>query len=120
MKILKNICIFLAVLFIGFGQAHAAKNTDNGSIQKNINKYILEIYKFQWNKIIQDLDESLTKVAPTKKAKTQAYENIQDTLTYKRKNIEEDPNIGINSKIILTKYLSFMISEIENKKEALE
>lgn len=92
---------------------------DKKEIQKSINDYILEIYKFQGNKILQDLDTNLDKVAPTKETKLEAYKNIQETLKLKKEAIETDKKTGKNTKIILIQYLDFLINELEEKKKKL-
>lgn len=88
-------------------------------IQKTINAYILEIYKFQGNKILQDLDENLTKKTLTLEAKIDAYGNIQETLELRKASVESDTKMGKNAKSLLIKYLNYMITEIAKKKTKL-
>lgn len=89
-------------------------------LQWSINSYILEIYKFQGNKIVQELSDNLEKVTPTKIWKIEAYTSIQDTLNLKKKSIENDNDIKKNTKIILIKYLEYIVKEIEIKKTELQ
>lgn len=125
MRIFYKLFIFVALFISLTAGAFAQDNSGNGveknqtELQRTINNYILEVYKFQGNKIIQDLDTNLAKVAPTKESKIETYSNIQETLELKKKSIEKDVKIWRNTKVILTKYLNFMINEIESKKKDL-
>lgn len=93
--------------------------TEGKTVQTTINKYILDVYKMQGNKILEELDANLEKVATTPEAKKESYESIQKTLRLKKTNIEKDQEMGKNSKTLLIKYLDYMISEIENRKKKL-
>lgn len=121
MKFLRN--IFISVLFIFSllvgNFAYAAENFPVDTVQTTINKYILQVYKFQGDKILQDLDANLEKVAPTKVAKLESYTSIQKTLRLKKENIDDDTTVGKTAKNLLTKYLDYMITEIETKKKKL-
>lgn len=59
-------------------------------IQKAINSYILEIYKFQGSKILQDLDANLMKIVTTTEGRVDAYKNIQETLESRKEIIDSD------------------------------
>lgn len=123
-----TVVILSVFCFIGSAFADDDNNVENTNIevktevkkwtiQKSVNAYILDIYKFQWDRILKDLDENLTKIFPTTASKVEAYKSIQDTLEKRKWAIESDVKIGKNSKIIITKYLNYMIDEIEKKKE---
>lgn len=115
------VCAFFSMMWGVFANATETPTTvqEKKEIQKSINDYILEIYKFQGNKILQDLDTNLDKVAPTKETKLEAYKNIQETLKLKKEAIETDKKTGKNTKIILIQYLDFLINELEEKKKKL-
>lgn len=99
MRIFYKLFIFVALFISLTAGAFAQDNSGNGveknqtELQRTINNYILEVYKFQGNKIIQDLDTNLAKVAPTKESKIETYSNIQETLELKKKSIEKDVKI---------------------------
>ena len=88
--------------------------------QDAINGYILEIYKFRGNKILDELETSIPKIAPTSAAQIDAYSSIQETLARKKESIMNDETMRKNSKIILTKYLDYMIDGIEKRKLLLQ
>lgn len=126
MSFLKKFFIFV-ISFLSFTGAVFANNENSHEdtknpteIQKTINNYILEVFKFQGNKILADLDTNLEKVAPTKEAKIEAYNSIQKTLKLKKEATEKDTKLSKNNKTILIKYLDYMIKEIENKKKDLK
>lgn len=122
MSFIRKFFIFVVIFFAFTAGAFAQENNSNkiSETQKTINNYILEVYKFQGNKIIADLETNLDKVAPTKNSKIEAYTSIQLTLKQKKESIEKDTKTGENSKKILTNYLNFLISEIEKKKKELK
>lgn len=122
MSFIRKFFIFVAIFFAFTAGVFAQENNSNkiSETQKAINNYILEVYKFQGNKIIADLETNLDKVAPTKNSKIEAYTSIQLTLKQKKESIEKDTKTGENSKKILTNYLNFLISEIEKKKKELK
>lgn len=93
------------------------KIQESKNLQENINNYILDIYKLQWNKIIAELDNNLEKMNINKEWKKEVYSNIQETLKLRKKSVESDKNTGKNAKIILINYLDHMINEFENKKK---
>lgn len=126
MSFLKKFFIFV-ISFLSLSGAVFANNENTHEdtkkpteIQKTINNYILEVFKFQGNKILADLDTNLEKVAPTKEAKIEAYNSIQKTLKLKKESTEKDTKLSKNNKTILIKYLDYMIKEIENKKKDLK
>lgn len=130
MKFLRLVFIFGVTFFSFFngdfvsangnvGQEQKEEATSKAKVQSTINKYILNVYKNQGNKILEELDNNLEKVATTKEAKAEAYASIQKTLTLKKESVEKDENIGKNAKTILIKYLNYMISEIQNRKNNL-
>lgn len=88
-------------------------------IQQTINKYILDVYKSQGDKILEELDANLAKVATTKEARFESYMSIQKTLQQKKKSVEKDQEMWKNAKTLLIKYLDYMVSEIENRKKNL-
>lgn len=122
MLFIRKIFILIAIFFAFTAGVFANENNSNtiSEAQKTINNYILEVYKFQGNKIITDLEANLDKVAPTKNSKIEAYSSIQSTLKQKKENIEKDTKTGENAKKILTDYLNFLITEIEKKKKELK
>lgn len=122
MSLIRKIFICIALFFASTAGVFAQENNSNtiSETQKTINNYILEVYKFQGNKIIADLETNLDKVAPTKNSKIEAYSSIQLTLKQKKESIEKDTKTGENAKKILTNYLNFLITEIEKKKKELK
>lgn len=122
MSFIRKIFICIALFFTSTVGVFAQENNSNtiSETQKTINNYILEVYKFQGNKIIADLETNLDKVAPTKNSKIEAYSSIQLTLKQKKESIEKDTKTGENAKKILTNYLNFLITEIEKKKKELK
>lgn len=88
MSFLRRFIIFVTI-FLSFTVGAFAADDEKG-IQKTINNYILEVYKFQGNKIISDLDDNLSKSTTTKEEKNDAYTSIQETLRLKKKTIEND------------------------------
>lgn len=125
MKLIRIFCISVFVLLssITVSFANSGEINDNEKIQEsknlqeNINNYILDIYKLQWNKIIAELDNNLEKMNINKEWKKEVYSNIQETLKLRKKSVESDKNTGKNAKIILINYLDHMINEFENKKK---
>lgn len=120
--------ILISVLFfISFSQGAFAANDDanamiektKNEIQKTVNTYILEVYKKQGAKILQELDGNLEKMNSSRDAKIETYGSIQATLKLKKESVEKDTEIGKNSKKILIQYLDFMIGELENRKKNL-
>ena len=120
--------IFISVLlFFSFLQGAFATNDDanamiektKNEIQKTVNTYILEVYKKQGAKILQELDGNLEKMNSSRDAKIETYGSIQTTLKLKKESVEKDTEIGKNSKKILIQYLDFMIGELENRKKNL-
>lgn len=117
---------FFSLLAGGIVSANGNNSTDQkeevsakSKVQATINKYILDVYKNQGNKILEELDVNLAKVAPTKEGKIEAYSSIQKTLILKKEAVEKDENMGKNAKTILVKYLNYMITEIGNRKNNL-
>lgn len=91
-----------------------------GTLQKTLNTYILDVYKTQGDKILQDLDANLEKIAPAKHTRIEAYSSIQKSLSARLNTITEDESISANARTILIKYLDHMIRSIEAKKKTLE
>ncbi|MGP1582650.1 MAG: hypothetical protein ACTTH6_00255 [Candidatus Altimarinota bacterium] len=126
MKLFWKILISV-LLFISFSQGAFAANDDadamiektKNEIQKTVNTYILEVYKKQGAKILQELDGNLEKMNSSRDAKIETYGSIQTTLKLKKESVEKDTEIGKNSKKILIQYLDFMIGELENRKKNL-
>lgn len=126
MKLFWKILISV-LLFISFSQRTFAANDDadamiektKNEIQKTVNTYILEVYKKQGAKILQELDGNLEKMNSSRDAKIETYGSIQTTLKLKKESVEKDTEIGKNSKKILIQYLDFMIGELENRKKNL-
>lgn len=125
MKIFYKILISVAIFFSLSNGVFASENTANNeeisknTIQTTINKYILQVYKLQWDKILDDLDTNLNKVASTKEAKLEAYSSIQNTLKFKKQETEKDQKTNKTAKNLLIKYLDYMIGELEAKKKKL-
>ena len=120
--------IFISVLlFFSFLQgAFATKDDANAmiektknEIQKTVNTYILEVYKKQGAKILQELDGNLEKMNSSRDAKIETYGSIQTTLKLKKEAVDKDTETGKNAKKILIQYLDFMIGELENRKKNL-
>lgn len=126
MKLFWKILISV-LLFISFSQRTFAANDDadamiektKNEIQKTVNTYILEVYKKQGAKILQELDGNLEKMNSSRDAKIETYGSIQTTLKLKKESVEKDTEIGKNSKKIIIQYLDFMIGELENRKKNL-
>ncbi len=120
--------IFISVLlFFSFSQWAFAANDDanamiektKNEIQKTVNTYILEVYKKQGAKILQELDGNLEKMNSSRDAKIETYGSIQTTLKLKKEAVDKDTETGKNAKKILIQYLDFMIGELENRKKNL-
>ena len=120
--------IFISVvLFFSFLQGAFATNDDanamiektKNEIQKTVNTYILEVYKKQGAKILQELDGNLEKMNSSRDAKIETYGSIQTTLKLKKEAVDKDTETGKNAKKILIQYLDFMIGELENRKKNL-
>ena len=120
--------IFISVLlFFSFLQGAVATNDDanamiektKNEIQKTVNTYILEVYKKQGAKILQELDGNLEKMNSSRDAKIETYGSIQTTLKLKKEAVDKDTETGKNAKKILIQYLDFMIGELENRKKNL-
>lgn len=97
MKLFRNILIGVSIFFsfsVGAFAATGDVNQENvdtkTKIQSTINKYILDVYKNQGNKILEELDANLAKVATTKEAKFDSYVSIQKTLLLKKTAVEKD------------------------------
>ncbi len=98
MKFIQNIFISVAIFFsftvgtfAATGEVVQEANADaKTKIQTTINKYILDVYKNQGNKILEELDTNLAKVATTKEAKFESYVSIQKTLLLKKTAVEKD------------------------------
>ena len=120
--------IFISVLlFFSFLQGAFATNDDanamiektKNEIQKTVNTYILEVYKKQGAKILQELDGNLEKMNSSRDAKIETYGSIQTTLKLKKEAVDKDTETGKNAKKILIQYLDFMIGELENREKNL-
>lgn len=126
MKLFWKILISV-LLFISFSQRTFAANDDadamiektKNEIQKTVNTYILEVYKKQGAKILQELDGNLEKMNSSRDAKIETYGSIQTTLKLKKEAVDKDTETGKNAKKILIQYLDFMIGELENRKKNL-
>ena len=126
MKLFWKILISV-LLFFSFAQGVFAANDDadamiektKNEIQKTVNTYILEVYKKQGAKILQELDTNLEKMRSSREAKIETYTSIQTTLKLKKEAVDKDTETGKNAKKILIQYLDFMIGELENRKKNL-
>lgn len=88
-------------------------------VQNEINSYILEAYKIQWNKILRDIDISLQKINPDAETRIQAYARIQKTLEMRKKRIQ-NMDLSDNNKSILIKYLDYLISALKRRQTELK
>lgn len=88
-------------------------------VKKEINSYITETYKLQWNKILKDIDASLKKLNLTEAEQVDAYEKIQETLRERKKVVISNQDMTSANKQIIINYLDYMISSIEKKKKLL-
>lgn len=88
-------------------------------VQREIGMYILEAYKFQWNKILKDIDVSLQKINSDSETRIQAYFRIQKTLEMRRKRVQ-NMDLSDNNKEILTQYLDYMIAALEKRQIELK
>ncbi len=92
---------------------------DKDKVQQEINNYILEAYKLQWNKILKDIDASLQRINPDVETRIQAYDHIQKTLAMREKRIQAMA-LSENNKTILTAYLDYMIQSLEKRQAELK
>jgi hypothetical protein len=98
----------------------ASGNTsDKEKVQQEINTYILEAYKIQWNKILKDIDSSLQKINPDAETRIQAYYNIQKTLEMRKKRVRA-MTLSDNNKDILNDYLEYMIQALKKRQAELK
>lgn len=88
-------------------------------VQKEINAYILEAYKIQWNKILKDIDISLQKINPDVETRIQAYARIQKTLEMRKKRVQ-NMDLSDNNKSILIKYLDYLVSILKRRQAELK
>lgn len=122
---MKRLCahilvILMSVLISFFGHntiVHAEEETE---LQKTINTYIVEVYKLQGRQILDELDINLQKVAPTNKARLDAYTSIQETLILRRDATQKDTEMTRNTRNIVINYLNYMIQSIDKKKAQLQ
>lgn len=88
-------------------------------LKKDINSYIIESYKAQWNKIIKDLSIKLTKTIAEPEERKLAYEKIQESLK-SRLDKTEDLEGSDSKKEILQEFLRHLIQLLDKKIEEIE
>lgn len=88
-------------------------------LKREINSYIIESYKAQWNKIIKDLSIKLTKAIPEESERKLAYEKIQDSLK-SRLEKTEDLEGSDSKKEILQEFLKHLIQLLDKKIDEIE
>lgn len=121
-KILIGVLVFFSLSNGTFANENNNENTEEApktTIQTTVNKYILQVYKLQWDKILDELDANLSKVATTKESKIEAYSSIQHTLKLKKQATEKDEKMNKTTKNLLIKYLDYIIWELEAKKKKI-
>ncbi len=96
----------------------ATGSNEEENIQTLINSYILETYKTQGEKILKDLDQNLQKKIPDKEKRIKAYDSIQTTLELRKARILK-VSLNENNKKLLSSYFDYMITALENRKNAL-
>lgn len=95
------------------------RRVEEKKTEKNAQKIILEVYKIQGNKILKDMDSSITKVNPDPKVRIEVYTGIQKTLEFRKQKLEKS-EMSNESKNILTGYIDYMVYAIEKKIKNLE
>lgn len=88
-------------------------------LKKDINAYIIESYKAQWNKIIKDLSIKLGKAIPDPEERITAYEKIQESLKIRLDKTEEMV-LGPSKKEILQEFLNHLIQLLDKKIDELK
>lgn len=83
-------------------------------LKRDINSYIIESYKAQWNKIIKDLSIKLTKTIAEPEERKLAYEKIQDSLKSRLEKTEETEGSD-SKKEILQEFLRHLIQLLDKK-----
>lgn len=88
-------------------------------LKRDINAYIIESYKAQWNKIIKDLSIKLTKTIPDPEERKVAYEKIQESLKSRLEKTEESEGSS-SKKEILQEFLRHLITLLDKKIDEIE
>jgi hypothetical protein len=95
------------------------KNTEEEKkLKQDINSYIIESYKVQGNKIINDLSLNLSRKIPNPDERSLAYEKIQVSLESRIKRTES-LNMSESKKEVLTGFLEHLIYLLDKKIEEL-
>jgi hypothetical protein len=95
------------------------KKQEEAKLKQDINTYIIESYKVQWNKIIKDLSANLSKKIPDPEERILAYEKIQDSLELRIKRTET-LKMSASKKEVLQNFLEHLISLLDKKIEELK
>jgi hypothetical protein len=107
-------------------ESSETSDTESGStnsekrIKQEINTYIIESYKAQWNKIIKDLSAKLTISIPEEKDRKIAYEKIRASLSMRIEQTQEDETISETKREILIEFLKHLIGLLNKKISELE
>lgn len=88
-------------------------------VKQELNAYIIDSYKAQWNKIMKELDAKLQKAIPDPDEREDAYKKILISLQLREKRIN-NMKAGETKKLILKEFLNHMITNIEKKIENIE
>lgn len=88
-------------------------------LKRDINAYIIESYKAQWNKIIKDLSIKLTKTIPDLNERKVAYQKIQESLKIRLEKTEET-EWSSSKKEILQEFLRHLIYLLDKKIDEIE
>lgn len=90
------------------------KESEEDSSITEINRAIIQLYKLQWNKILNELESSFEEFYEDDATRSLAYKQIQTTyITLKKKTQNSDTSE--NTKIILVSYFEYMIGMLEKK-----
>lgn len=88
-------------------------------LKRDINAYIIESYKAQWNKIIKDLNMKLSKTIPEPEERKLALGKIQESLK-SRLDKTEEMGASESKKEILQEFLKHLIQLLDKKIDEIE
>ena len=116
----KTLIHIIFAVFLGFFFIPKTSANTEQIIQRNLNAYIFEVYKFQGSKILENLDTSIKKTFKTKEQQRKAFTDIQNRLIFRREQIKKNYKNGLNSKEVLIQYLEYLIQEMEKRKKSIK
>lgn len=87
-------------------------------VMQDINAYILDAYRAQWDKILRNLDMSLKKTMPKVKDQIAAYRRLKQTLIENKEHIQNIDISETRRELIVT-FLNYFIGEVNIRIEGL-